>query len=251
MHAVNVVMSAYGASLVQARGQQHFVPIAAHAGAAGIEIRRELFDGSPLVLAELNAAIRQFGLNAVYSAPLELWGPDGVLERDNVQLALTEAAALGARYVKLPLGHYGSASRLPALGELLAAQPVRLLVENDQTAHGGRIAPLQAFFADCRHAGVPVGMTFDMGNWHWTGTDPQAAADALAPYVEYIHCKGVQSGERLRAVPLNEHDTSWRKLLGSFAADIPRGIEFPLQGDDLAGVTRQYIALLASPCNEA
>ncbi|SMF51566.1 PfkB family carbohydrate kinase [Pseudogulbenkiania subflava] len=248
MHAVNVVTSAYGASLVQTHGQQHFIALAAAAGAAGIEIRRELFPTTPPELGPLADALTASPLNVVYSAPLELFGTDGQLDLASLELALAEAAELGASTLKLPLGHYGAVSDLAPLAQRLADSPIRLLVENDQTPHGGTLAPLVAFFTACRAEDVPVGMTFDIGNWHWTGTDPLAAAVALAPYVDYLHGKGVEArGGKLHAVPLSESDVGWRRLFAHFRADIPRAIEFPLIGDDLAALTVRYVALLAEP----
>ncbi|HGY5777437.1 TPA: sugar phosphate isomerase/epimerase, partial [Serratia marcescens] len=39
-------------------------------------------------------------------------------------------------------------------------------------------------------------------------------------------------------------DGSWRDLLARLPNDAPRGIEFPLQGDDLEAVTRHYVNIL-------
>ena len=51
---------------------------------------------------------------------------------------------------------------------------------------------LQEFFQAADGAGLDLGMTFDMGNWHWVGECPLRAAEALASRVRYVHCKGVQ-----------------------------------------------------------
>lgn len=60
---------------------------------------------------------------------------------------LDEAARLGARYLKVSLGHYPAAPELADLKAQLAAAPVALLVENDQTAHGGALAAMARFLA--------------------------------------------------------------------------------------------------------
>ena len=46
------------------------------------------------------------------------------------------------------------------------------------------------------------------------------------------------------AVP--KADPVWRALFARFPPNVPRAIEFPLVGDDLEAVTRQYVAMLAS-----
>ncbi len=243
---VTVTTSAYGADLVRERGQAYFVPLVARAGAAGIEIRQELFTAAP-PLESLRDAIAEQGLFAIHSAPLELWRPDGGLAIESLQRARTEAAALGARFLKVALGHFDDGCPVSELVDLLAGSATRLLIENDQTAHGGRIAPLAAFFTACAVVNLPVGMTFDIGNWRWTGTDPSVAAELLAPSVEYVHCKGViEDSGKLKAVPLTDADPAWRALFARFPPNVPRAIEFPLVGDDLEAVTRQYVAMLAS-----
>lgn len=241
-----VALSAFGASTVKSLGQERFVPVVASAGANGIEIRRELFEGEA-GLETLRDLIEGHRLFAVYSAPMELWREDHRLDREALASMLGEAERLGARFLKVSLGHYGQSSPLPELAAALAVSQVRLLVENDQTPYGGRPAPLADFFAACERAGLPCGMTFDIGNWRWTDTDPAAAAEGLGRYVEYVHCKGVEaSGGRLKAVPLEDEDASWRRLFRHFQPAVPRAIEFPLVGDDLVAVTRHHLTQIAT-----
>jgi sugar phosphate isomerase/epimerase len=134
---------------------------------------------------------------------------------------------------------------LPALNVQLAAAPVALLVENDQTAHGGALAPMARFLAAARDIGLPVGLTFDIGNWRWVGEDAQQAARLLAPYVRYVHCKAVlEDGGRLSARAVSEDDPAWRAVFAHFAPGVQRAIEFPLEGVDLVAETGRYIQML-------
>jgi 2-dehydro-3-deoxygluconokinase len=245
MSAVLVATSAYSAGMVRQLGQTHFIDMIAGAGAAGIEIRRELFTSDLPDLVRMGERIAARGLVSVYSAPIELWQEDGALAHDVLHEAMLEADRLGARYLKVSLGHYASDAHLRALATYLEMAPVPLLVENDQTRHGGQIDSMRRFLADSAGVGIPVGMTFDIGNWHWAGADPFAAAELLAPYVRYVHCKAVsKEGGRLIAVPVSEADPDWRRLFSYFAPGVQRAIEFPLAGTDLEAVTRRYIDLL-------
>ena len=237
--------SAYGADLVRARGQAAFAPIAAAGGASGLEIRRELLlEREFATLPELGAAIRAAGLFAVYSAPVEVFDADGGLNKAAVQKVFDEAAALTPlRFIKLPLGHF---ERVPdGLSNFLAAAPGRVVIENDQTTHGGTLRPLRNFFDAARSDELPIGMTFDIGNWAWVGADEDVAvaAESLAPFVEYIHLKMAASadGSGLAAVPVADDDPSWKALVARFRPGLPLGIEFPLVGDDLAAVTRHHV----------
>ncbi len=74
-------------------------------------------------------------------------------------------------------------------------------------------------------------MTFDMGNWHWSGECPLQAAAALAPQVRYVHCKGVQrQPQRWVAVPLAESSAPWRAVLRALPADCALGHRIPAGG---------------------
>lgn len=240
---VIVVTSAYGADFVRLRGQDFFIPLVAGAGADGIEIRRELRSPAEPNLAALGAMVTAHGLFAVYSAPLDLWSADGAFAGAELAAVLAEAEALGAHWLKLTLGHYSAACDLAPLARLLAGRDgPRLMIENDQTEHGGTIAQLAPFLDACRHAGVPVGMVFDTGNWRWTATEPADAARALGKFVDYVHCKGIAgSAGRLRAVPLNDEAGDWPGVFRAFRPGVPRAVEFPLAGPDLAALTRSHV----------
>ncbi|MEA9389970.1 sugar phosphate isomerase/epimerase [Acerihabitans sp. TG2] len=244
-HAVFVVTAAYGKNNVVALGgQRKLLPIIALSGADGVEIRRELLTQTDLQsLPELARAIASHGLRCFYSAPQALFATGGASNPLLPQL-FAEAEQLGAERLKLSLGHFTTSVGTEALAAFLHTQNVKLLVENDQTACG-TLAPLQAFFNRATADRLPVSMTFDMGNWHWVGQPPLAAADALAAVVNYIHVKvAARSGNDWQAVPPEPSDPSWRQLLEHLPDNVPRGIEFPLAGKDLVAETRRFVALL-------
>ena len=239
-----VVTAAYGHSQIAALGgQTALLPIIQQAGADGVEIRRELCDQATLAdLPALAAAVAQHQLHASYSVPDTLFCDDGDVN-PRITHYFEEARQLNAQRLKLALGHF--TGTLPAsLSSLLADQPLSLTVENDQTEHGKLAASVQ-FFAAVRAAGLPISMTFDMGNWCWTGEDAARAAQQLAAQVGYIHVKAaIPHHDSYRAIALDEADAGWRALLQQLPATAPRGIEFPLEGEDLTAVTRHYVSLL-------
>lgn len=242
---IMVVTAAYGAEQVrQAGGQRAMLPVIAGAGADGVEIRRELFNSEELLaLPALGESIELLGLLACYSAPAALFMPDGTLNPD-LPRYLSEASTLNALWLKVSLGHFSDTQPLHALRALLDESGMALVVENDQT-NCGQLAPMQRFKAACRVHQMPVTLTFDMGNWLWVGDSPEEAARHLAPAVSYIHVKAAEPHhEKYRAVPPDQADARWLALLDNLPADAPRGIEFPLVGDDLTAVTRHYVDLL-------
>ena len=245
---VSISLGSFGADLVRQRGQASFIQPLLLAGAQYIELREELFV-TPPDLVDLGREIAGAGLRCVYSSPIELWLSDAATPNPELARALAAAQACGAGWLKVSLGHYRSEADFKALNALLAGQPVHLLVENDQTPQGGCIEPMVQFFTAARVRGVDVGMTFDIGNWQWQAQSVLGAAAQLGQYVEYLHCKAVRldNAGKLIAVAPGAHDYNlWSRVLRRIDPRVVRAIEYPLQSDDLAALTKAQVAALAA-----
>jgi sugar phosphate isomerase/epimerase len=244
--AVSISLSSYGADLVRQRGQGSFIDILAAAGATHIEWREELLtDEHP---AQLAAATQAQGLQSVYSSPMELWLAGQSKPNAQLSIALQRALAFGARWLKVSLGYFTDNSNLQTLAQILSKSPVQLLVENDQTLHGGRIEPFQRFFDEVEQHDLPIRMTFDIGNWHWQDQPAASAARLLGRHVGYVHCKAVsrRADGKLVAIPPVATDLhAWEHLLRHMAHGVMRAAEYPLQGDDLVQVTTEHVTALA------
>jgi sugar phosphate isomerase/epimerase len=241
---VLISLSAFGAAEVRRHGQLWFTQLSHTAGADGVEVRSELLVDAATELPAIAHAVRAARKSVVYSSADYLWAADGTLDEPALEHALACAQTLGASRLKMAIGDFGPASRrtLTALQDRLHAANTELVIENDQTPAAGTLGALQGFFDTANEQGLFLGMTFDMGNWHWTGECPLQAAIALAPQVRYVHCKGVQrQPQRWIAVPLVESSAPWRAVLRALPADVPWAIEYPLVGDDLMAVTRHEI----------
>lgn len=250
-HPILVSLSSFGASEVRRHGQGWFVSLCAAAGADGVEIRGELLQEGPgptgAELRDLSALIRDHGLESVYSSPEMLWSAQGELDLAALERGLQAAAALSAPVLKMSIGGYGKAEpgSVSRLAERLDACDTKLLIENDQTAAAGTLQALEGFFADADQAGLPLGMTFDVGNWHWNGECPLQAAQVFAGRVRYVHYKGVQrQPARWVAVPLKDSAAPWRAIMRAMPRGLPCAIEYPLVGDDLLSVTRNAVEQL-------
>ena len=239
-----ISLSSFGAAEVRRHGQLWFMHLARQAGADGVEVRGELLVDAERELPELAAAAQEAGLQLVYSSPEGLWSDDGELDSPALERGLAAAARLGAPRLKMAIGGFGPSSleSLRRLRARLADTSIELVIENDQTAGAGTLGALRTYFAEARDSGLATGMTFDMGNWHWTGECPLQAAQALAPEVRYVHCKGVQRRPRSWvAVPLADSAAPWRAVLRAMPPGLPWAIEYPLVGDDLLQTTRGQI----------
>ena len=240
-----VVTAAYGSDKVtQLGGQIALLDMIKSSGADGVEIRQELLLPDEK-LEKIAIKVKQLSLISVYSVPCALFNNSAVLNLELVKKSLFDSEQLGARYLKLSLGQLPEQYDLSPLLSLLKNSSVQLVIENDQTAEGGHIAPLVRFFESVKLAALPIKMTFDMANWHWHDEDALRAAQIFAPFIAYIHVKesDIKANKRV-AIPLDQSDGSWKKVLSSLPNHVPRGIEFPLVGDDLLAVTTHYVSQL-------
>ncbi len=242
--AVLISLSAFGAAEVRRHGQLWAAELALQAGADGVEVRSELLVDAERELPAIARAVSAAGKSLVYSSADDLWAKDGSLDLDALKRAQGAARTLGAPRIKMAIGGFGPTSHpsLQALQGQLCAGGVELVIENDQSTSAGTLANLQNFFRAATAQGLDLGLTFDMGNWHWTGECPLQAAQAMAAQVRYVHCKGVQRlTQRWVAVPLAESSAPWRAILRAMPAGLPWAIEYPLIGDDLLNTTRHEI----------
>jgi sugar phosphate isomerase/epimerase len=250
---VVIVASAFGAEAVRRRGHAAWLETAAFTGAAGFEVRRELFlheaEASSEALRSLGTVVADRGMWSVYSTPEGLYRDDGTLNATGLAAAYGEADALGARWVKLQLGGFAGQADATMLARVAAGRRARLVVENGQREQDGTIARFVALFEALRREGAAgaLGMTFDIGNWAWSGQSPLDAARALAPYVEYVHCKSSEGhGARRFPVAPAANDPLIRAVLEILPRGAPRGIEFPLDEQAPANDARHKVAWLAT-----
>jgi sugar phosphate isomerase/epimerase len=261
MTEVAIVASAFGAEAIRRDGHAAWIDAAAQSGAAAFEVRRELMDeASPAALRVLGAAIAAAGLWPVWSTPDTLYDAHGTLDEAALRDAIECGCLLGARFVKLQLGGFASDPQIERLNAVLAeagqaASALRVVVENGQLEAGGSLAQFVALFralSESAGHGEPhesrtaIGMTFDIGNWQWPGEPLLLAAAALAPHVEYIHCKAVagEGARRYAAAPAAD-DPLCRAVLALLPPHVPRGIEFPFDPARPGADATRYVAWLA------
>lgn len=242
-----VVTAAFGAEVVQqAGGQQYFIPIIAQSGADGVEIRRELLSSAVEdELVNLKLIIEDKGLFSYYSVPEYLFTAPGTLNPRLKQFQ-HEAALLNAQVIKFALGAGAGSYSPEQLAKQLSDCTIPLLIENDQTATG-KIQPMLDYFNHFHPLTAVQGMTFDMANWLWVDESPSKAAEQLAPYVSYCHVKAaIKRDASWHAINLDQSQGEWRSLLSMMPEGIPLGIEFPLEGHDIAECVHYYVGLLRS-----
>ncbi|AXF77696.1 hypothetical protein LU604_00070 [Erwinia tracheiphila] len=162
---VIVVTAAYGRDQIEKLGgQQELLPIIAAAGADGVAIRRELLRKEKRTACQRPATwFLLAGLQAFYSMPEALFTLQGE-PNPHLNRHLVEAQQLSARGLKYSLGGFRHDRDYSLLRKELAALPLTILVENDQT-HFGKLAPMARYFHDNAGPQADTRMTFNTGNW--------------------------------------------------------------------------------------
>ena len=254
--AIVVVASAFGVDVVRRDGHAALAAIAAASGAAGFEVRRELFadetHAQPDALRDLGERIHATGLWTVFSTPATLFDHDGALDDAALNQGIAEADALGARIVKFQLGgsEQGTATDDTTLARLIAGvnrSRAKVMVENGQTKAGGTIDAFVRLFNALAAKPHSLFMTFDTANWLWAGEDPRDAARELSKVTGYVHCKAAQGeGARRFATAPDEADAPFRQLLRLLPRDVPRGIEFPFDPANLEADAARRVKQIAA-----
>ncbi|EJD6042053.1 TIM barrel protein [Providencia rettgeri] len=240
-----VVTAAYSTQAVkQLGGQQALLNIIQGASADGVEIRQELLLPNDR-LADISNQLKSRQLTAVYSVPDTLFQQREPIIISKLQGYFDEAKQLNARFLKLSLGEPPENYDLSEVINVINRYTTQLVIENDQTETGGHIAPLERFFRGVAAQNIPIKMAFDMANWYWQHEDPLKAAHIFTKQVAYIHVKACQlRTDKHVAVALDDSDGSWEEVLQILPNNVPRGIEFPLEGHDLRAITEHYVSLL-------
>lgn len=248
MRKIIIVTSSYGENYIKRiGGQVGVLSLIKQSGADGVEIRRELLTQTELItLAQLSQEISKIKLYCVYSVPFPLF----ISKRINSQLRqyFAEASELNAKLIKFSLGDFQhSDEAIFVLKKVLCEYPeIKLVVENDQKKNSGSLVKMKHFADWIRQDNLPITLAFDTGNWVWTNENVQTAANVLAEQIGYIHVKSTSlnlTGEPIAVPPKNEDD-EYLKIAKQFSQDVWQGIEFPLVGDDLIGISSYFVNLL-------
>lgn len=231
MAPIVISLSSFGATEVKRHGQAWFVNVVRNAGADGVEIRSELLSRPN---DELLLIARQCeGIKTIYSCADPLFTAQGELVDAALDLAIHCAGVIRAEIIKFSIGGGANASQeqMQMLAGRLHGSGLPVLIENDQSNAAGSIFQLKRFFRKASNCGLDLGMTFDIGNWHWAGECPKLASAAFLDRIQYVHTKGVlKQATRWVAVPIADSQAPWKSILDAMPANCPWAVEFPLVG---------------------
>ena len=206
-------------------------------GAAFVEVRREFFHNLDEELATTKEHAEKLEVKLFYSVPSSLF-ISGELNL-NLEDFFKEAKQMNAEQIKLTIGDFDSfTNQIQAqLKALLEKYPtVKLSLENDQSVAGGSAEILSNFVISAHELDLPLGVTFDTGNFVYIGEPPEEAAHILKDIVTYIHIKNVRltdEGE-LDFAMFETGDFDLSAVLNVFNPSVPAAIEYPCGNKETA-----------------
>lgn len=197
----------------------------------GVEIRYELLPQEKLArkaaIDHVLEVSQRHNWEIYLSVPESLFLPEGL--NPLLEGYLQVAQALNAQSVKINTGDsagitLGAKEEL----EMLRAQyPLRLTVENDQTPENGSAQGVRQVLQRIAELEMPIGYTFDSGNWQYMGEDPKAMFVELESRITVFHMKNmVQQQTTL----LDEGAANWREFV---TLPVPYILEYPMTLEQL------------------
>lgn len=199
-------------------------------GIDGVEVRGEFFgEDRDQELTALKELAQSKNWLLYFSIPEQLFVENKVNENLTSYLDLATKYSIGS--LKISLGEIDKLDDglIAELKDLLAPYNVQLTIENEQNEHGHMDHVLD-INKEIKQAGLPIGYTFDAGNWYWINEDPEKAMDKLNSYVTILHLKNIQNKG---TVLLDKGATNWKNLINAVTPDIPVAIEYPMTLDEL------------------
>lgn len=198
----------------------------------GIEVRGELFSTDYTKRKEEFEEIQKIAEKNNWelhiSYPFELFDEDGI--RAEAKTALTETTEQRMQSAKFNTGHLEGLSKTKPqdIEDLFASFIPEIRIENGQEIENGTIKYVQYALDQIEAQNLPIGFTFDMGNWSIMNKNPQEAFDLIESKITAFHLKNVN--EEGEPVLVDEGLIKWRSFTH---LDIPYIIEYPIFSDEI------------------
>ena len=197
----------------------------------GVEIRYELLpedeQARESAIEHILKAAERHDWELYLSVPEPLFLPEGL--NPLLEGYLQVAQALTARSVKINTGdHEGmTVGAKEELAMLQGQYPFGLTIENDQTPENGSSQRVRQVLERIAQLEMPVGYTFDLGNWQYMGEDPQAMFAELKERITVFHMKNMVQQQTYL---LDEGAADWREFV---TLPVPYILEYPMTLEQL------------------
>ncbi|MBP1046046.1 hypothetical protein I6N96_07105 [Enterococcus sp. BWM-S5] len=206
----------------------------------GIEIRREMLSELPKErkkeLIEIAELAKENNWTMMYSVPESLFLTQGINPAFDVWVK--ELQLFNGESMKVNTGDVASILSVDGkrIKELIAEAGIRVTIENDQTAENGTFEATKQALTNISEAKLPIGYTFDVGNWLVMGESPEAAYRQLQETIDVIHLKNMD--EESKSVLLDEGIAEWPLFIKGQEIIV---LEYPMKLSEIANEIKRVI----------
>lgn len=196
-----------------------------------IEVRGELFnkDTQDKELTEIDSLCKNNNWKFFFSIPEQLFNDDQI--NSNLEEYLNLAAKHHISQLKISMGNSKdiSSDQLNDLTSLLNKYNVKVTIENQPNPDGILNTFIQQL-NKLNSANVPLGYTFDSGNWYWINENPNDSFKKLLPNITVFHLKDIQDEQ---TVMLGKGATDWKPMLKDLNKQVPVFLEYDIPKEKL------------------
>ena len=221
-------------------GQEKILSEIASLGVSIVEIRREYLKCSNEELIEINKLARKLNLEIYYSVPEKIAYEKKI--NSNIKVYFEEAKQMGSTHIKFNIGDLENLDicEIKKLKDIINSFDMKITIENDQTPENGTLKSVINAIDVINNTLLPIGYTFDLGNWYWQNEDPKNAFNLLNSKITVFHLKNI---DILNNVPsttlLSEGKIDWVSMLKEISKDVPIIIEYPIEKDNILAEVEQ------------
>lgn len=200
---------------------------------SAIEVRGEFFKAATKAdeLAAIHTLCLTQGWDFYYSVPEELFS--GGQLNAGLEASLKMADHYQIKSLKYSLGQLEHLSdpEVAELSLLINQTNVQVTIENQPNANGV-LTTFERAVQAIQTAKLPLGYTFDAGNWYWIDQQPEPAFDALKSAITVFHLKDILNQT---TVMLGDGATDWQRLVQALPAGVPVFLEYDIPSAELPG----------------
>ena len=221
-------------------GQETILSEIANLGVFIAEIRREYLKNSNEELIEINKLAQKLNLEIYYSVPEKIAYEKKI--NSNIKVYFEEARQMGSTHIKFNIGDLENLDiyEIKKLKDIINSFDMKITIENDQTPENGTLKSVINAIDVINNTLLPIGYTFDLGNWYWQNEDPKNAFNLLNSKITVFHLKNI---DILNNVPsttlLSEGKIDWVLMLKEISKDVPIIIEYPIEKDNILAEVEQ------------
>lgn len=209
------------------------------------EIRREYLKNLDEELIEINKLARKLKLEIYYSVPEKI--ACGKKINPNIEGYFEEAIRMGSTHIKFNIGELENldAYEIVKLRDIINSFNIKVTIENDQTPENGTLKSVINAINTINNNLLPIGYTFDLGNWYWQNEDPDNAFGILKSKITVLHLKNIDSSNGGPSTTLIEKgEINWKAILKKLPKDIPVIIEYPIEKGNILEEVKQVKEVL-------